>query len=85
MKPCRNPNMPPRRQTAAGQSGGQSAPPPVGPTPVHRYTHPIRTARPAQRSSTEELLSYILETLSRQSDQLDELLRRTDGDDGSAV
>ena len=46
--------------------------------PVHRYTPPIRTARPAQRSAMEETLSYILETLSRQSDQLDELLRRTE-------
>ena len=81
MKPCRNPNMQPRRQTAAGQNAGQSAQAPVGPTPVHRYTHPIRIARPAQRSSTEELLSGILETLSRQSDQLDELLRRTDRND----
>lgn len=77
MKPCRNPNRQPRRQTAAGQS----AQAPVGPIPVHRYTHPIRTVRPAQRSSTEELLSGILETLSRQSDQLDELLRRTDRSD----
>ena len=75
MKPCRNPNMQPRRQTAAGQNAGQSAQAPVGPIPVHRYTHPIRTVR------TEELLSGILETLSRQSDQLDELLRRTDRSD----
>ena len=69
MKPCRNQNMPPHRPPVSGQSGGQSAPTPMAAAPVHRYTHPIRTVRPAQRSSTEETLSYILETLSRQSDQ----------------
>lgn len=74
MKPCRKQNMPPRRP--AGQSSGQSVP--LSAAPVHRYAHPIPTARPAQRSSTEETLSCILETLSRQSDQLDELLRRTE-------
>ncbi|MCI8681051.1 MAG: hypothetical protein HFF81_09740 [Oscillospiraceae bacterium] len=78
MKPCRNQNMPPHRPPVSGQSGGQSAPTPMAAAPVHRYTHPIRTARPAQRSAMEETLSYILETLSRQSDQLDELLRRTE-------
>lgn len=78
MKPCRNQNMPPRRPPAAGQSGGQSARTPLSAAPVHRYSHPIRTARPARRSSMEETLSFVLETLSRQSDQLDELLRRTE-------
>ena len=62
MKPCRNQNMPPHRPPVSGQSGGQSAPTPMAAAPVHRYAHPIRTARPAQRSSTEETLSYILET-----------------------
>ena len=71
MKPCRNQNMPPHRPPVSGQSGGQSTPTPMAAAPVHRYTHPIRTARPAQRSAMEETLSY-------QSDQLDELLRRTE-------
>ena len=44
------------------------------------FRSPIRTARPAQRSSAEEMLSYILETLSRQSEQLEELMRRTERD-----
>lgn len=72
MKPCRKQNIPAHR----------SAPPAVQTpeTPVHRYVHPIRTARPAQRSSAEEMLSYILETLSRQSEQLEELMRRTERD-----
>ena len=77
MKPCRNQNMPPRRPPAANR--GQSAPTPMASAPVHRYTHPIRTARPARSSSAEETLAGILETLSRHSDQLDELLRRTEG------
>lgn len=57
MKPCRNQNMPPHRPPVSGQSGGQSAPTPMAAAPVHRYAHPIRTARPTQRSSTEETLS----------------------------
>lgn len=72
MKHCRKQNMPPRRPI------GQSSDVPLAAAPVHRYAHPIPTARTNQRSSTEETLSYILETLSRQSDQLDELLRRTE-------
>ena len=75
MKPCRKQNALSRRQTTP--SSGRPA---VQETPVHRYVHPIRTVRPAQRSSTEELLSYVLEALSRQSEQLDELMRRTEGD-----
>ena len=81
MKPWRNQNMnmPSRRQAESGHSSGPSGSAPLAATPVHRYSHPIRTARPPQRISTEELLSYILETLSRQSEQLEELLRRTEG------
>ena len=78
MKPCRKQNTPAHRQPASGSSG--PAAPAALDTPVHRYTHPIRTARPAQRSTTEELLSYILETLSRHSELLEELLRRGEGD-----
>ena len=68
MKPCRKQNTPARRQPASGSSGpGVPAVTAALDTPVHRYAHPIRIARPAQRSTTEELLSYILETLSRHS------------------
>ena len=81
MKPCRKQNTPDRRQPASGSSGpGVPAVTAALDTPVHRYVHPIRIARPAQRSTTEELLSYILETLSRHSELLEELLRRGESD-----
>ena len=47
---------------------------------MHRYVHPIRTARPPARSPVEETLSYVLEALERQSERLEEVLRRLDGD-----
>ena len=64
---------------------GQGAPPPARPAAmpeasVHRYVHPIRTARPPARSPVEETLSYVLEALERQSERLEEVLRRLDGD-----
>lgn len=80
MKPCRKQNPPATRQS--GSSGNSAA---ALDTPVRRYTHPIRTTRPAQRSSTEELLSYVLETLSRQSEMLEELLRRGEGDNSDTM
>lgn len=58
----------------------QSPPAPPRDAAVHRYVHPIRTARPAARPTTEELLSGMLETLERQSEQLDEVLRRLERD-----
>ena len=76
MKPSRNKNQhpprpPPARQTAANR---------LAETPVHRYIHPIRTVRPYQCTTTEDLLSSVLEAVSRQSDQIGELLRRMDRD-----
>ncbi len=47
---------------------------------VNRYSHPIRVKSDAGTSS-EELLSYILETLSHHGDLLEELLRRTEKTD----
>ena len=74
MKPCRKQN-----QAAVPTSTVQrSAAAPE--TNMRRYAHPIRTTASAARGSTEELLSYVLEALSRQSEQLDEVLRRLDGD-----
>lgn len=72
MKPCRNKNY-------AGQPTGQPAPTAatIQNAAVNRYSHPIRTRNTARSGSTEELLSYILETLSHQGDLLEELLRRT--------
>ena len=85
MKPCRKQNTPVYRQTGTGTSP-QSGPAPTAlETPVRRYTHPIRTARPAQRSTTEELLSYVLETLSHHTELLEELLRRSDGDNSDTM
>lgn len=75
MKPCRKLHNYPRRQPPAGQAASRPAE-----TPVHRYTHPIRTVRPYQRATTEELLSSVLEAISRQTDQISELLRRMDRD-----
>ncbi len=66
MKPCRNTPQPHR---AAGTAG----PPPA----VNRYSHPILVKGGQRPNSTEELLSYILETLSHQGDLLEELLRRS--------
>ena len=76
MKSCRKQHQPPRR-AAQAPDGVQSLP-----AALHRYVHPIRTGRPAARSPLEEVLSNILETLSRQSEQLDEVLRRMESGDG---
>ena len=72
MKPCHKQNYL-TRTTVQRTSPPSST---FSQTPVHRYVHPIRTTRPAARSQTEELLAGILESLSRQSEQLDEVLRR---------
>lgn len=71
MKPCRKQNQ--QRPAAMPEAS------------VRRYVHPIRTTKPASRSSTEEMLSYVLEALSRQSEQLDEVLRRLDGDNSETM
>ena len=78
MKPCRKQNQPivssspVRRSTAAPEAN------------VRRYVHPIRTVRPAA-APTEELLTGVLEALSRQSEKLDEVLRRLDGDNSDTM
>ena len=76
MKSCRKQHQSTRRQSP---DSGRSVPGPP-PAALHRYVHPIRTARPAARSPLEEVLSDILETLSRQSEQLEEVLRRLERD-----
>ena len=73
MKPCHKQNY--LTRTAAVQRTSQPSRT-FSQTPVHRYVHPIRTARPVTRNQTEELLAGILESLSRQSEQLEEVLRR---------
>ncbi len=75
MKPCRKQN-----QTAAAQR--HAATPEAS---VRRYVHPIRTAKPPAHSPAEEMLSYVLEALSRQSEQLDEVLRRLDSDNSDTM
>ena len=50
--------------------------------PVRRYIHPIRSNPAPRRDSLEEALAGMLETLSRQTDLLEELLRRTEKGDG---
>jgi len=75
MKPCRKQN-----QTAAGQH--HAAMPEAS---VRRYVHPIRTSKHPAHSPTEEMLSYVLEALSRQSEQLEEVLRRLDSDNSDTM
>lgn len=81
MKPCRKHNS----RTAPRQSVPVSRVSDLSGIPVHRYSHPIRCKPPASRpSSTEELLAGILESLSRQSELLEELLRRTGAENSDA-
>ena len=78
MKPCRKKHQPARRPAQSPDSARSVSDPP--PAALHRYVHPIRTVRPAARSPLEETLSDILEILSRQSEQLEEALRRLERD-----
>ncbi len=88
MKPChkqnpslRRPSEPSCAAAAPGAAARTAAPGPKPPeAAVHRYVHPIRTARTAARPSMEELLGDVLEALSRQSEQLEEVLRRLERD-----
>ncbi len=59
-----------------------SPPSPTAPAEpaVHRHIHPIHAAPVSRPPSGQELLTYILETLNRQNEALNELLRRTGGD-----
>jgi len=74
MKPCRKQNHTAAQRHAAMPEAS-----------VRRYVHPIRTARSPARSPTEEMLSYVLEALSRQSEQLEEVLRRLDSDNSDTM
>ena len=93
MKPCHNQRLSTRSPSRPNRMPVQAAPVsrstlsarPASQTPVHRYIHPIRTARPVQRSGVEELLADVLEALSRQSVQLDEVLRRLEGDNSDTI
>ena len=80
MKYC--PKQAARRQPAGdarlAPAAVQSTPEP----PVRRYIHPIRSNPAPRRDSLEEALAGMLETLSRQTDLLEELLRRTEKGDG---
>ena len=78
MKPYRKQNQPARGPVPPRPSAIPEA-------SVRRYVHPIRTAKPPARDSAEEMLSYVLEALSRQSEQLDEVLRRLDGDNSDTM
>lgn len=87
MKSCRKPKASTRRPPRP--SGTAARPAPSGHAasqpPVHRYVHPIRAARPMPRSSVEDLLADVLEALSRQSEQLEKVLRRLDGDNSDTM
>jgi len=81
MKPCRNMSPPcPAARTGTSRAAGTPAPAGAADN-VNRYCHPIRVKGAARSGSTEELLSRVLETLSHQGDLLEELLRRTGGED----
>lgn len=75
MKPYQKQNRPRRPDIRAVPP--VSSPPPMV---VHRYVHPIRTSRPAPRTPAEDLLTEVLEALTHQSERLDEVLRRIEGD-----
>ena len=82
MKPCRKSNSNHRRPAEAPPAPVQSPP---SETAVRRYVHPSRTARPAARPAAEDMLSDILELLSRQSEQLEEVLRRLERDNSDTM
>ena len=84
MKPCRKQNQPAGTPAASSQPAVQRSAPSQE-VSLRRYVHPIRTAKPPARDPTEEMLSYVLEALSRQSEQLDEVLRRLDGDNSDTM
>ena len=79
MKSCRRQNKRnPSRHPGSNPDQPASA---IQHVPVRRYSHPIRIKSPNRSVATpEELLTSILESLSRQSELLQELLRRTSGD-----
>ena len=87
MKPCHKPKASTRRPPRPSQTAARPAPSgcALSQPPVHRYVHPIRAARPAPRSCVEDLLADVLETLSRQSEQLEEVLRRLEGDNSDTM
>ena len=80
MKPYQKQNHPRRPDT-------RTVPPAPSPPPVavHRYVHPIRTSRPTPRTPAEDLLDEVLETLTRQSEKLDEVLRRLERDNSDTL
>ena len=82
MKPCRKQNQP-AVLSAASRTVQRTAAVPE--TNVRRYIHPIRTVKPPARTPAEEMLSYVLEALSHQSEQLDEILQRLDGDNSDTM
>lgn len=65
-------------QVQPQQPTGQSFCP--GDPSVRRHVHPIRTSPPSGRSDTEQALNRITEALARQTELLEELLRRTESD-----
>lgn len=52
---------------------------------VRRHVHPIRTSPPPARDGLEQALARITEALSRQTELLEELLRRTEGDNSDTM
>lgn len=81
MRPCHRMH-PSRRAPEAGavQSRGETSKA-GGSSRVNRYSHPIQVKGGTHSGGTDELLSHIQETLSRQAGLLEELLRRTEGED----
>ena len=75
--------MKPWRNCPAAERNGRTVPATeaLENAAVNRYSHPIVTKNQSNTGSAEELLSYILETLSHHSDLLEELLRRTEKPD----
>ena len=85
MKPCRKQNQSTGTPAVSQQPMTSQRSTPPQEVSVRRYVHPIRTAKPPARDPTEEMLSYVLDALSHQSEQLDEVLRRLDGDNSDTI
>lgn len=73
MKPCRK-NQPRRQSAGTGTGAPRTAPEP----PVRRHAHPIQTEVSAVCDPTEQMLCAVLDTLRRQTELLEELIRRTE-------
>ena len=67
-------NQPSRQSAGPGAGTTRTA----RETPVRRYVHPIQTGVPVVCDPTEQALCAVLDALRRQTELLEELIRRTE-------